>query len=91
MTTYRATLICKGLTDAEGAAAVDDILEEFRARPWHTDVSCAWLDGSLRLSASNDYDHDGMALLDEYWDAIHICINYTSAINVSVVEVTKQG
>src|SRR5947207_11096768 len=36
---YRVTLSCSGLTETEGAAAVEDIIEEFTHRPWHTNLN----------------------------------------------------
>jgi hypothetical protein len=61
---FRVTLICTGLTESEGSAAVSDILEEFPHRPWQTDLACEWKEGKLRFSATNDFDKDGMAMLD---------------------------
>lgn len=89
MTTYRVTVVCKGLDEVEGAAAVADVVEEFQFRPWHTDVSCTWADGELLLAATNDYDDDGMALYDEFWDAVHARVNYKGSINLSVVSVRE--
>ena len=84
---FRVTLICTGLTESEGSAAVSDILEEFSHRPWQTDLACEWKEGKLRFSATNDFDKDGMAMLDEYSDAIHACINYAGTIHLEVESV----
>lgn len=84
---YRVTLACSGLSNAEGSGAVADILEEFTHRQWHTDAACEWKDGILRFSATNDFDKDGSALLDEYSDAIHACINYSGTIHVEIESV----
>ena len=84
---YRVTLTCSGLTDAEGGGGVFDILEEFSHRPWHTDATCEWKEGILRFSATNDFDKNGLALLDEYSDAIHACINYLGKIHLDVESV----
>ena len=84
---YRVTLTCSGLTDQEGSNAVAAILEEFKHRPWHSDPKCEWTAGLLRFSATNDYDNDGAALLDEFGDAIHACINYQGGISLTVESV----
>jgi hypothetical protein len=51
-----------------------DIVEEFTHRPWHENVTCSWDGGTLILQAENDYDEKGLALLDEFSDAIAACI-----------------
>lgn len=84
---YRVTLICMGLTELEGSSAVSEVLEEFFHRPWHTDTTCEWTEGILRFSATNDFDKSGLALLDEYGDAIHACINYSGDIHLEVESV----
>ena len=86
---YRVTLTCSGLTEIEGAAAVDDILEEFTHRPWHTNVSCEWKDGVLRLSGTNEVDETGLALLDEFGDAISACVNYAGRIHLAIESVSR--
>ena len=90
MTKYRVAVACKGLTDKEGSVAVPDILDEFRARPWHTNVLCEWSGGELVVTATNDYDATGQALLDEFWDAVHICITYSNPISVDVLSVDAE-
>ncbi|OWQ85733.1 hypothetical protein CDN99_21910 [Roseateles aquatilis] len=90
MTHHRITVACEGLTDVEGTAAVADVLDEFKARPWHIDISCVWSNGRLTLSASNDYDAGGMALLDEFGDAIHACVDYSNRIKLAVVAVEEE-
>ncbi len=39
---------------------------------------------SLRLSAQNEVDHDGLALLDEFGDAVNAYINYSGNIHLEV-------
>jgi len=85
---YRVTLVCSGLNEAEGAAAAADILEEFSHRPWQWDPRCEWKDGVLRMSATNDFDKDGNALLDEFSDAVHACVHYSGKISIRVESVT---
>lgn len=83
------TVLCEGLTEAEGSTAPANILEEFSARPWQLDVQCSWGNGKLMLTARNDHDPAGLALLDEFWDVIHACIHYSGAVRVSIAEVKQ--
>ena len=55
---------------AAGPRAAIDITEEFAHRPWHQNVRCPWDGEILRLEADNDYDENGLALSDEFSDAI---------------------
>jgi hypothetical protein len=71
---YQITLVCKGVPAHTGATAAQDIAEEFAHRPWHKDVSCVWDGSNLILQADNDFDSNGLALLDEFSDAISACI-----------------
>jgi hypothetical protein len=88
---FRIAVSCCGLTNAEGSASVNDILEEFAQRPWHTALECSWSSGVLTLKASNDFDSDGQALLDEFGDAIHACTRYSAPIRLQVVSVVAHG
>ncbi|WP_234086317.1 hypothetical protein [Azonexus sp. R2A61] len=72
------------MTETEGRGAISDLLEEFSHRPWHTDAAFKWKEGTLRFLATNDFDKNGMALLDEYGDAINACINYSGNIHLEV-------
>ncbi|WP_294120701.1 hypothetical protein [Sphingomonas sp.] len=48
-----------------------DIEKEFRDhRPHHKNVRCSFEDGRLVLQADNDFDPDGLALMDEFSDCI---------------------
>ncbi len=71
---YRITLSCDGVPAGAGAQAAIDIKEEFTHRPWHECVKCEWDGTSLVLIAENDYDEQGLALMDEFSDAIAACI-----------------
>ncbi len=84
---YHVTVACRGLTEAEGQGALGCVLEEFTHRPWHAAVQCEWSAGVLRLSAVNDYDTNGQALLDEFGDAIHACVSYSQEIRLVVESV----
>lgn len=86
---YRSTVICTGLSNEEAREAVADMLTEFAQRPWQQAVTCEWHDGVLRLSAENDADSTGMALLDEFGDAICAYINYSGEIHVTVESVVE--
>ena len=68
---YRVVLECSGVPAAEGAEAATDIEREFREhRPHHQNVRCTFDSGKLVLQAENDFDADGMALMDEFSDCI---------------------
>jgi hypothetical protein len=67
---------------------VSCILEEFSHRPWQREVQCEWRTSLLRLTATNESDPNGLALLDEFWDAVHICVSYDNPIRVQVESVS---
>lgn len=89
MSRYRTTLTCGGMTEAEGSAAPADILEEFRERPWHENVTCHWDAARLVLSAENDFDDDGKALLDEFWDVVIACVKTDHTIRFEIISVEQ--
>ena len=86
---YRIRLSCNGVPQHLGAAAADEITEEFTHRPWHQGVTCSWDGSCLLLQADNDYDSTGAALTDEFSDAIAACIadGLNGSINVEAVTV----
>ncbi len=67
---YRITLSCDRVPADAGAQAAIDIKEEFTHRPWHERADCKWDGTSLVLIVENDYDDQGLALMDEFSDAI---------------------
>jgi hypothetical protein len=71
---YRIVLACKGVPAEVGALAAHHIIEEFTHRPWHQNVRCEWDGSRLILQADNDFDSTGLALLDEFSDAISASI-----------------
>jgi hypothetical protein len=73
---FRIVLECdaKGLSAEIGEQAAIDVAEEFAHRPWHTDVRCTWDRPCLRLEAQNDYDNQGLAIRDEFSDALAACV-----------------
>ena len=86
---YRATVICTGLTEDEAREAVTDMLSEFAQRPWQLEVECEWREGVLRLSAQNEVDSTGIALLDEFGDAVVAYVSYAGVANMAVESVVK--
>ena len=70
----RIILACKGVPANAGAVAARDISEEFTHRPFHENVTCVWGGSQLILQAENDFDSKGLALVDEFSDAISACI-----------------
>lgn len=72
---YRITLECHDVPAAAGDEAARDITEAFRLHyPHEHNVSCTYADGKLRLVAENDYDQDGLNLIDEFSDNICACV-----------------
>jgi hypothetical protein len=84
---FKARVSCRGLLHDEGASAPRDILEEFSHRAWHANVRCEWDGASLWLEAENDYDSNGLALLDEFSDAVVACIKASGTISFAVESV----
>ncbi|MDG4880900.1 hypothetical protein [Mesorhizobium sp. WSM4884] len=68
---FRITIECLDVAPDLGPHAAIDIEQEFRVhRVWHKEPSCTYSDGKLLLVALNDFDVDGGALLDEFWDCL---------------------
>jgi hypothetical protein len=86
---YRIVLACKGVPAAVGAVAACDITEEFIHRPWHQNVRCEWDGFRLILQAENDYDSNGLALLDEFSDALSASIADGFDGGIDVVSVSQ--
>jgi hypothetical protein len=70
----RIVLSCKGVLENVGAAAARDSSEEFTHRPGHENVTYAWDGSQLILQADNEFDSNGLKLVDELSDAISACI-----------------
>jgi hypothetical protein len=85
---YRIVLACKGVPAQVGAVGARDISEEFTHRPWHQNVSCEWDGSQLILQADNDFDSDGLSLLDEFSDAISACIEEGFDGGIDIVSVS---
>jgi len=68
---FRVTLACSGVPADAGAEAASDIQQEFaQHRRHHQNVLCTFTNGELVLTAENDFDQDGLALMDEFSDCI---------------------
>jgi hypothetical protein len=67
---YRIVLACDDVPADRAMQTASDVAEEFTHRPWHENVECKWSDGSLLLSAEDDHDPQGLALMYEFSDAI---------------------
>ena len=85
---YRIVLACKGVPVDVGAVAARDIAEEFTNRPWHQNVHCEWDGSRVILQADNDFDSNGLALLDEFSDAISASITDAFDGGIDVVSVS---
>jgi hypothetical protein len=68
---YRIVLACYDVPVTAGEKAADDITHEFgQHRKWHSNVICSWDGNRLILRADNDFDFNGLALIDEFSDCI---------------------
>jgi hypothetical protein len=54
-------------------------------------VSCEWNGSELVLQAENDFDKNGLALLDEFSDAIAACIAGGFDGELEIRSVTARG
>jgi hypothetical protein len=85
---YRIVLACTGIPPDEGPPGAQCIKEEFTRRPCHTNVKCEWNGTQLVLQADNDYDSTGLALMDEFSDAISACLSNAGTGSIGVLSVT---
>lgn len=67
---FRVSVSCDGIAPTDWPNALDDVAQEFKARPWHKVIDCHWDGVMLILVADNDYDRDGEALADEFSDTV---------------------
>ncbi len=84
---YRITLSCEGVPPELGPAAAIEIGEEFTHRQWHQNVRCEWDQTRLLLYAENDWDGDAKALIDEFSDAISVCIQGSFEGGIKIVAI----
>ena len=76
---YRITVSCGGIDEEQSLAACREVVDEFSYRPWHQNGASNWINSRLYLVTDNDYDSDGLALLDEFSDAVCACIDLTTS------------
>lgn len=87
---FRVVLACYGVPEAAGAEAATDITAEFAdGRPWHSNVICTWYGSRLVLQADNDFDSEGLALMDEFSDCIAAYIEEPFDGEIKVESVSK--
>jgi hypothetical protein len=72
MSWYRAVIECESARDRDsGEEAARDIAQEFAEyRKHHKNVSCSFANGKFTLTAENDFDAQGLALMDEFSDCL---------------------
>jgi hypothetical protein len=86
---FHVVLECEIPASCGPERATLDITDEFQQRPWHQNVRCSWDGRTLRLEADNDYDERGLALLDEFSDAVVACVKDAEYSDMRVVSVTS--
>ena len=67
------------------------MLLEFAERPWQMDVRCEAKNGVLRLSALNDLDSNGQALLDEFQDAVVAYVHFDDRVSFDIESVSARS
>jgi hypothetical protein len=72
-----------------GPKALSPSLRNFLAWPWGQNVACSWDGQTLTLQADNDFDEKGLALMDEFSDAIAACIMGTFGYGIRVVSIAR--
>jgi hypothetical protein len=86
---YKLRLICNGVPTHVGPQAALDIAEEFTHRPWNRNVTCIWDGRGLVLEVGNNNDEFGLALQDEFSDAISACVSAGFDGDIIVESLTK--
>jgi len=86
---FHVVLECELPESAGPQQAALDITEEFLHRPWHHNVRCTWDGRTLHLEADNDFDDNGLALLDEFSDAIVACVKDAEYSDLRVISVSS--
>ncbi len=80
---YRIKLVCDGVPESAGPEAARDITEEFRTHyPHENNAECSYANGKLTLVAENDYDADGLNLMDEFSD--NICAYIAGGLDADI-------
>ncbi len=85
---YPVVPVCNGVPTNAGAQAALDITEEFTQRLGHHNAVCRWDGHVLILQAESDFDPNGVALTDEFSDAIsaNIAGGFDGDIRVQSIE-----
>jgi len=89
---FRIVLSCEGIPMHAGPQAARDIANEFiNHRTWHKNVTCTWDERSrsLILQAESEFDNNGLALRDEFSDAITANVKDAGEGDIRVVSATK--
>jgi hypothetical protein len=68
-------MIATGCPPHLGSKAAPAITQEFKQRPWYSNVTCSWNGSDLILVADNEEEFNKLALVDEFSDAISSCIS----------------
>jgi hypothetical protein len=86
---YRIVLACKGVPTHAGAVGARDISKEFTHRLQHQNVTCVWDGSQLILQAENDFYSNGLALVDEFSDAISACIEGGFDADIEILSIQE--
>ena len=85
MPTIRTTISVDGLTADEVANSIDDLIEEFAARPWLLTSEAGWDTERGRLVVIIESEGDDLrvqggdvgGVLDEVSDCVIVCIHFS--------------
>ena len=84
---FKITLECVRISPDAGPSSAADIEQDFREhRIWHTQPRCTYSDGTITFSAINDFDQNGLALLDEFGDCLSAYLTPHGAVRILSVE-----
>jgi hypothetical protein len=83
MPRVRTRISVSGFTEAEVRDGIPDLLAEFRERPWMLRPSASWDGHRGRLVVTVEGEGDdpnfwAKANLDQVWDCVIACINFSS-------------
>ena len=88
---YRIILRWDDVPAHLGQKAATEIEQGFSRRTWHHNVVCKWNgnNNTIIIEAENDFDKQGLALMDEFSDEISACVKDAGDGGIQVVSVTK--
>jgi len=84
-----------GFTEAEARKGIPYLLEEFGQRPWLLICDAKWVAQGSKLVISVESEADSLAVLDgavraahldEVWDCVIACVEFSSEIRFEVEE-----